>query len=393
MLRPLPADQSYPPVGYDERMNLDILPRPDALLAELVALPAPPGQEDAVRDYLVALLAQIGVAHAVDKKGNVRAAPIPVDSPIPERPRIVVCAHMDEIALMVTGFESPALEPFDCACTVASLGGLYAWKWGETPVELLPLDGLESVTGVLSFGSIHTTHPQSAAQAARDGRTLEWEHARIHTGLSERELRRRGIGLGSRVVLAGSRRHATNLAGDKIACPFLDDRADIVAGLIALVQLAKSAQDDENAANLAKSVVFLFTVSEEVGGHGAAYVLREMGGPELCIALEIGAKAWDNSIQIIDQPTVWVSDSYATMDARDLAEIQSAARDAGLSPQFHVVTRGGSDASIAASFGLCARAITLAFPADNSHGLEIMHKDAPARLADLLVVVLQRLLR
>jgi len=33
--------------------------------------------------------------------------------------------------------------------------------------------------------------------------------------------------------------------------------------------------------------------------------------------------------------------------------------------------------------------VTIAFPAENSHGFEIMHKDAPAALARLLVAYLK----
>jgi putative aminopeptidase FrvX len=55
------------------------------------------------------------------------------------------------------------------------------------------------------------------------------------------------------------------------------------------------------------------------------------------------------------------------------------------------LTRGGSDASCAASRGLCARPVTLAFGAENSHGFEIMHRDAPGNLARLLVAYLGRL--
>jgi putative aminopeptidase FrvX len=35
--------------------------------------------------------------------------------------------------------------------------------------------------------------------------------------------------------------------------------------------------------------------------------------------------------------------------------------------------------------------VTIGFPAQNSHGFEIMHRDAPENLARLLVAYLQRL--
>jgi putative aminopeptidase FrvX len=57
------------------------------------------------------------------------------------------------------------------------------------------------------------------------------------------------------------------------------------------------------------------------------------------------------------------------------------------------VTRGGSDASCAASRGLCARPVTFAFAAENSHGFEIMHRDAPVSLSRLLLAYLERVMR
>jgi putative aminopeptidase FrvX len=74
-----------------------------------------------------------------------------------------------------------------------------------------------------------------------------------------------------------------------------------------------------------------------------------------------------------------VTDSYAATDPRDirlLAEIEP-------SLQFQAFGRGGSDASCAASHGLCARPVTLGIPMANSHGYEIMHRDAVEHLAVL----------
>ena len=79
------------------------------------------------------------------------------------------------------------------------------------------------------------------------------------------------------------------------------------------------------------------------------------------------------------------------MQAADIALVARAARAIGLTPHFQALSRGGSDASCAASHGLVARPITLAFACENSHGFEIMHKDAVASLARLLLAVLHAL--
>ncbi|HTQ10020.1 MAG TPA: hypothetical protein VMI31_08125, partial [Fimbriimonadaceae bacterium] len=91
---------------------------------------------------------------------------------------------------------------------------------------------------------------------------------------------------------------------------------------------------------------------------------------------------------ISDQPTVWASDSYATMAAGDGDLIESLGRSLNMQLQFQVLSRGGSDASCAASHGLCGRPITLGLPMDNSHGFEIMHPNAMTELARLTVALL-----
>ena len=71
--------------------------------------------------------------------------------------------------------------------------------------------------------------------------------------------------------------------------------------------------------------------------------------------------------------------------------LRKVAAEIGMPLQFQAFSRGGSDASCSASRGLCARPFTLGLPMENSHGFEIMHRDAMDRLADLTVALVERL--
>lgn len=350
-------------------------PTPDELLAALVKIPGPPGQEDAVREYLEEQLLRSDITYHVDAKGNLLASAAEV---LPNSPKVVVTAHMDEIAAMVTGYGN------DGNLEVAPLGGLYPWKWGEGPVDVLPLDGLHPVLGILSFGSIHTTSPYSAAQSSRDAKPLTWDHATIWTGLNRNELIEQGIVPGCRVVMSQERRRVQSLGGNRVGSYFLDDRADCVSWLLALRAI--------KATKTGAEVLFVATTSEEVGGEGALFALRSLPQPPVvCVALEIGPSTPDTRLTLDATPTLWISDSYATMSPLDIALVYEAggAVRCGVQPQ--AVTRGGSDATLAASRGFCARPVTLAFAAENSHGFEIMHRNATQTLADILVAYLQRL--
>ena len=354
---------------------MSLLPDPLSLLASLVALPGPPGQESAVRGFVEEQLTRLGCHSETDAKGNLLTS-LP-GCPIPQKPRIVVTAHLDEIALLVSAILS------DGSLLVQPLGGAFPWKWGEGPVTIFGRDAL-AIPGLLSFGSIHTTSPATAIGHAREGRALTWDMASVKTGLSADALMERGVRPGSRVVIAPSRRTLTEIGGDLVCSYFLDDRADLVSWLLALEMLATAE------IGAASDILFVATSSEEVGGEGALYLLQQMR-PEICIALEIGPSTPDAPVVLDATPTVWVTDSYSTMSPVDLDLLEQVAESTDIGPlQWQAMTRGGSDASCAASHGLCARPVTLAFPAENSHGFEIMHRDAPETLARLLVAYLEK---
>lgn len=343
------------------------------LVRELVALPGPPGQEGAVREAVAAHADRLGCARETDARGNLLLS-LPGAPRVPDRPDVVVMAHLDEIALLVVGAE------VDGRLAVTNLGGAYPWKWGEGPVQILASGG--TLTGILSFGSIHTNDGGSVAAQARE-RALTWGDARVWTGLSAEELAARNVRAGTRVVLHPSRRAMMEF-DEFVSAPFLDDRADLAAMLLALERQEMKGLDPSR-------VLFAATAAEEVGGQGALWLLRQRPA-RVGIALEIGPRVPESPFALDDQPTVWVNDGYSAMQARDIDLVARAAQGIGQTPHFQALSRGGGDASCAASHGLVARPITLAFAAENSHGHEIMHRNAVSNLAALLTATLTEVL-
>ncbi len=275
---------------------------------------------------------------------------------------------MDEIAMIVRGIDATG------KLLVGPLGGIYPWKLGEGPVQILASEPLD---GVLSFGSIHTDDKSSNVRRA-DRMAIEWDMARIQTGRGPQELKAKGVRPGTRVVVHPSRRTLSRI-GPLIGSYFLDDRADLVSWLLALKELKE-----------VDGVLFAATAAEEVGGEGALYVLQEHR-PDICIALELAPNAIDAPVEITDQPAVWATDSYSTMAAEDGDLLAGLGQQLGLRLQFQALTRGGSDASCAASHGQCGRPITLGLPMENSHGFELMHPNAMIELARLTVALVKAL--
>ncbi len=341
---------------------------PIELIRELVALPGPSGQEGPVREYLADRLQALGYEPEVDAKGNLLVRVFGNA----DRPHILVTAHMDEIALIITSIED------DGRVRVAPVGGVYTFKWGEGPVEILAHSG--SVTGVLSFGSIHTNNRSSVIEHARS-QPYPWDDAFIFTGQTRHHLHSIGVRPGVRVALASSRRVVTEF-GDHVASYFIDDRADLAVWLMALEQLLETGTEQLG------SVTFAATTSEEVGGHGAQFLLRTHPA-DICVALEIGPRTPDADFPIDSQPTIWVRDGYAAMEATDGEFLEERCAALGINPHWQYLSRGGSDASCAAAAGLTARPITFGLPVENSHGYEIMHRNAPRELLRLLIDFLE----
>lgn len=330
---------------------------PINLLQELVSCPGPPGQELLVRTCLQKHLDSMDVPHQVDAKGNLI---VHLDG---QPSNIVVTAHMDEIAMMVTAVGE------DGCLTVEPLGGLLAWKLGEGPVSILADGG--PLDGILSFGSVHTESPSSAVVASKAS-CPDFAMAQVITGREIEDLEDRQVRPGTRVVVHPSRRQLTQFGDNLVSGYFLDDRADLVSWLLAI--------DALKAKGL--SATFVATTCEEVGGHGALFYLARHR-PDVCLALELGPNVPDAPVLVDDQPTLWVNDSFAAMLAEDISLATRVANDLGLSLQYQPLSSGGSDASCAASHGLCARPFTLGLAMDNSHGYEIMHKNAMTNLAAL----------
>ena len=335
------------------------------LLQELVAAPGPPGQEALVREVLIRHLDKLGYSHSTDAKGNLI---VRLGGTAPSK--VVVTAHMDEIALFVR-----QINP-DGSLKVAPLGGIFPWKLGEGPVSILAASG--SFEGILSVGSIHTESNLSAAKRAKS-EVLTWEMTTVMTGQTKDELKKRGVRLGTRVVVSPSRRQLTKF-GNFVSGYFLDDRADLVSWLLALEALKGRELD----------VTFVATTSEEVGGEGALYFLTTEQ-PDICIALELGPQVPDAAITIDERPTVWVNDAYAAMPPHLGDLIDEVSAKIGIDVQFQALSRGGSDATCAAAKGLCAHPITLGLPMENSHGYEVIHQDSMETLAKLTVALINAL--
>lgn len=334
----MPIPTSHPLLTENPSLNI---------FTDLLSVPSPSGYEQQVAEKVRARLDAWGYAHETDGAGNVL---VRLTAQEPNAPLLCLAAHMDEIGFVVTKVEN------DGALRVVRSGGLYPWKLGEGPVDVLGDCGL--ITGVLAMGSTHTATRSSA---------IEWSDVRILTGLSPAELAEAGVRPGSPGVptrevvgpiIFGS-------ANDPLVGAWtFDDRMGVVMLLRLLDELKGRGLQPM------RPTLIAFTVSEEVGGLGAKVVAnREQ--PETFIAVDGSPIPPGAPLQIDGRPGIWSKDRLAPYDPRLLQDLMAAAERAGTQLQPVAFDNAASDASLVYAAGLTQRIACVGQVRENSHGYEV----------------------
>lgn len=341
-----------------------------ALLSELIGCHSPAGEEREIDALLRRALGATGAEVWGDDAGNL-VAHLPGAGP-----RVMVCAHKDEIGMIVTEITQEG------RLRVQNCGGARAWKYGEGPVDVIADDG-QALRGILSVGSVHTkTGPVHELDT---NRALTWDLVTIFTGLSPAELEEAGVHVGSRAVVARERKGLQRL-GNYIASFALDDRM----GLTALVSgLRAMSQGNRPAADHRPDLYFVATHGEEVGMLGAMRAAQRLR-PEVCVALDTSPVAHGTPVVLDARPVVWYGERVYHNKA-ECDKLLTLARELGFGAQACVYAAAGSDAGRIKEAGLAGRTVCFGFARDNSHGFEIAHADCLVNVTRLLVAYLTQL--
>ena len=197
-------------------------------LRELIAIGAVSGREEAVRQSLMRLLPQyVAQSSRTDGKGNLIVR-LGADEP----PAAIFLAHMDEI-----GFVVRSITPGGTASADSRGGGdrgLVEWQPASVHGSRGVLPALMTRNGILGFG-----------------------------GLGGADIRTMGVLEGSSVTVP---KRFRPLLGKRVSARSLDDRLGCAVLVEAIRRLEGAARRASN------SVLFAFTVEEEVGLIGARYL-------------------------------------------------------------------------------------------------------------------------
>lgn len=299
------AEMSFPPFGAAQVRLL-------ARLSEAVAVS---GNEAAVRRIVLEQVRPLADEVRVDALGNVLAVRHGTG---PNRLRVMVAAHMDEVGFMLTHDDGKGLFRF------GRVGGLDVRQVLGKPVWVGP----EKVPGVIGLAPVHLTSPEARQQVP------SWDALRIDVGPGAAGKVKPGMWA---TFATPFRRRGAVLMGKA-----LDDRIG-VATLLHLLCHAPSNID----------LLAAFTVQEEIGLRGAGVAAYALD-PDLAFVLDCtpardlpapeGEENVAYNARLGHGPAVYLADRAALSDPRLVRHVVRVAEELGIPYQFRQAGGGGTDA-------------------------------------------------
>ena len=283
------------------------------LLARLCSAPGPPGDEEAVlaivRDELEAT-SEI----SRDPLGGM-VARRPADGP-----RLLLAAHADEIAFIVSHVEPGGF------LRVLPLGGFDPKTLTAQRVIVHGRDG--DLLGVMGAKPVHLMSDDEKRRAPAV------EDFYVDVGLPEDRVRER-IRVGDRVT----RERGLARMGDLVTAKSLDNRAGLFVMIEAMKRLGPCVCDIHAAA----------TTQEEVGARGARVVASRVT-PALGLAIDVtlanegpDAQAHQRVTRVGEGAAIKVFDRSAIVPAAVVDHLVALAEARGIPHQLEVMPRGGTD--------------------------------------------------
>jgi len=236
-----------------------------AFLEEICALPGFSGMEGTVAARIAEEFKKYSDNVTIDKMGNVRA--IMGD----HGPKVMVAAHMDEVALLVAAIEDNGfVRLYDTEMLDPRiLPGSEVTIWGK---------GKQPVYGVIGVKPPHLTNGPHKAAAVGE--------LAVDVGLPAEEVREI-IRVGDPVTFKVP---MTRLMNNRVAYKTFDDRACVACMILAMKELSRQQLDC--------TIEFVATVQEEEGCKGAKVASYDIDPVmavafDVCHAITPGTDPWD----------------------------------------------------------------------------------------------------
>jgi endoglucanase len=332
-----------------------------ALLKELCLVPAPSGQEEVLREIILAKVKPLCQEHRVDQSGNLQAW-----LGDRQKPCLMLDAHMDEVGVMVQSLE-------DNGCLrLVPVGGLDPrLAPGSRVLLAASLEKGGMVSGVIGLAPPHVALKPETAPG--------WEDLYLDIGAATRA---EAAALGVEVGTCGVLDTGQGMIGSNgFFARNLDDRVGCALLIWLLEELAGQS--------LPYSLCCNFSTAEEVGLRGAAGAAFHIK-PALSLVLEAtvgdtpGLTASRQPSFLGQGPAITVMDGRQIVPRNLVLSLEAAARASGVPSQRKRPPYGGTDGgAIALARGGVPTAV-LSIPARYIHSpvswLRLTDLEAGARL-------------
>lgn len=332
-------------------------------LQKLTQLDGVSGREDAVRDEISRQLQDMGLSVRSDALGNLLSYK-PGSGPH----KVILCAHMDEVGLMVK-YISP-----DGFLSFVTVGGIDPRTLLAQRVKVHTAHGV--LCGVIG------TKPAHITQEAERGKAVPLGDLFIDLGLSGAEAAAR-VAPGDFATLE---RPWTQLGPGRFCSKAFDDRV----GCFCVLEALKRVQ------NPLLGVHIVFSAQEEVGLRGAATAAF---GLEADFALAVDAtgaadiplcRPQDYLVRLGGGVAVSALDAATITPQWLFEDLLNLCRQKNIPSQVRIAPRGGNDAGAIHRSRTGIASCALSIPTRNIHSnVEITDKQDIQATVDLLCAVLE----
>lgn len=339
------------------------------LLKDICEKPGAPGYEKRIRTLIEAEIKGLADEVRVDNMGNLIAK---VNGSSTDSKSVLVAAHMDEIAFMVTHIDDDGFVRFHI------LGGFDPKTLTAQRVIIHSEGG--DIIGVMGCKPIHLLSAEERAKP------LAIKDYFIDTGMSKAEVEKH-IAIGDPIT----RERELIEMGDCVNSKSIDNRVSVFI----LIETLKELQKKRPAHDL----YAVFTVQEEVGLRGATAVASGIN-PDFTIALDTtiandlpGFASHEKVTQLGKGAAIKILDGSVLCDSRMIRFMKQVAVKHTIPYQMEILPAGGTDTAALQRFstgGSIAGAISI--PTRYLHQvIEMANKNDIQYCIDLLTACLVEL--
>jgi tetrahedral aminopeptidase len=338
-----------------------------SLLKTVCELPGAPGFEKKVRDFIVEKARPLVDEISIDNLGNVIA--VKHGKRNPEKKRVMVAAHMDEIGFIVTHIDDNGFLRFH------TLGG---FDPKTLTAQRVIVHGKKDLIGVMGSKPIHVMTQEEKSKMPKLTDYF------IDLGMDKKEVEQY-IQVGDPIT----RERELIEMGNCVNCKSIDNRVAVFILLETLKELQEPAYD----------VYATFTVQEEVGLRGALVSAHQIN-PDFGIALDTtiafdlpGAAAHEKITELGNGTAIKIMDASTICDYRMVDYMKQTATRSQIKYQTEILTAGGTDTAGVQRMGKQgAIAGAISIPTRHLHQvIEMAHKEDVAASIQLLKACLEEM--